>query len=270
MTKPLTRATVVAAMRLMRSAIEARFSERIAALQERLAAASITAERAALVAETRAVAGAPGPAGAQGPQGPAGEKGESGEKGAAGSPGEPGPAGPQGEKGTAGSPGEPGLRGEKGDPGADGRSIAIEDVQPLLDAAIARAELDLERRAAEAIQRAVDRIPAPKDGAPGRDGVDGLGFDDFEVEHDGERAFAIVGRRNGVEKRWAFRLPVLIDRGVYGIGRAYERGDGVTYGGDFVIATREVAPGETPGKSDAWRLAVRKGRDGKNRNHNDT
>ena len=227
---------------------------------------------------------------------PAGKSGERGEPGPAGAPGrdgtdgKDGAAGPQGERGEKGADGVDGRdgidgkdgaigpRGEKGDPGADGRSVTIDDVQPLLDSAIAKALLDLERRNADTIQRAVDLIPRPRDGIDGKDGRDGadgrdgsdgkdgrdaFDLDDMFIEHDGERTVTVGFRRGPEVISKTIKFPVQIDRGVYKIDRGYEQGDGVTYGGDYWTAVRDAAPGEKPGESDAWRLVVRKGRDGR-------
>ena len=213
--------------------------------------------------------GSPGPSGLPGERGERGEKGadgingERGPQGERGEKGEPGPAGAAGLQGERGADGAPGQRGEKGDPGADGRSVTIEDVQPVLDSAIARAVLDLERRNADMVQRAVDLIPRPRDGIDGKDGRDAFDLADIVIEHDGERTLTVGFRRGTEEVVKTFHIPAQIDRGVYNIGNAYEKGDGVTYGGDYWIAVRSAAAGEKPGESDAWRLAVRKGRDGR-------
>ena len=42
---------------------------------------------------------------------------------------------------------------------------------------------------------------------------------------------------------------------------AYQRGDGVTLGGSFFIAQADTTA--KPGKSDEWRLAVKRGADGR-------
>lgn len=91
-------------------------------------------------------------------------------------------------------------------------------------------------------------------------GDDGMGFDDLAVEHDGDRGFALVLRRGEREARHSFTLPVVIDRGVWRDG-AYERGDAVTWAGSLWIARRDTT--DKPESSDAWRLAVKRGRDGK-------
>jgi integrin beta 3 len=227
------------------------------------------------------------PSGPQGDRGIAGDRGEKGEKGEAGrdgkdgrdgingSPGDRGAAGDRGERGEPGSAGERGVagdRGERGEPGPlgergiDGKSVTFDDVRPIIEAAAASAQIEFERRAQDFIQRAIDRLPVPKDGkdgAPGRDGADGLGFDDLELGYDGERRFTLTASAGGQIKTQTIRLPVMIDRGVYEFKSAYEAGDFVTYGGDGWVARRDAAAGETPGNSDAWRLVVRKGRDGK-------
>jgi collagen type III alpha len=216
--------------------------------------------------------GAPGEKGDPGDRGAAGEKGDKGDPGA---PGDVGPQGLKGEKGDrgddgargpAGEPGAPGIQGEKGDkgdPGRDGTSITIEDVKGMLEAAQATWALEFERRAGDQLSRFLDRIERPKDGTNGQDG---LGFDEITVEHDGERTFTFVGRRGDVVKQLGRGVvPVVLDRGVWKSGRSYEKGDGVTWGGAFWIAQKETTakPGEDGPRVDDWRLAVKKGSEGK-------
>lgn len=95
----------------------------------------------------------------------------------------------------------------------------------------------------------------------GPPGLDGLGFDDLEVVRDGERGFKFIFTRGDAVKEFAFTLPVVLDRGVFKDGSEYEGGDGVTSGGSFWIA--QTTTKDRPGMSDAWRLSVKKGRDGK-------
>jgi hypothetical protein len=52
-----------------------------------------------------------------------------------------------------------------------------------------------------------------------------------------------------------------VDRGVHQTGRAYERGDGVSYHGGFWIAQERTS--EEPGTGATWRLAVHRGKPGK-------
>lgn len=61
------------------------------------------------------------------------------------------------------------INGQDGAPGKDGKSITIEDVQPIIDRAVAL----ICEEAEQAISEAVKAIPTPKDGKDGRDGKDG-------------------------------------------------------------------------------------------------
>lgn len=181
-----------------------------------------------------------------------------------------GPAGEKGERGNDGLPGAPGSRGEKGekgDRGVDGR-----DADPEL----VRAE----------VQKALEALPKPKDGRDGRDGLpgqqgepgqrgadgingkdgrdgvdgkDGFSLDDFDVQLVGRTfqfTFASGDRR--IER--SIKVPFPVDQGVYKSGAEYEEGDVVTYGGSLWIAKADTV--DSP-PSDNWRLAVRRGKDGK-------
>lgn len=92
-------------------------------------------------------------------------------------------------------------------------------------------------------------------------GEDGLGFDHMTVEHDGERGFAFIFAKGDRLEREEFSLPVVIDRGTWKEGKTYQPGDGVTAGGSYWIAQTETSA--RPETSKDWRLAVKRGRDGK-------
>jgi len=236
--------------------------------------------------------GLQGPVGAQGEPGRDGERGEiglqgiqgeKGEAGARGEKGEPGLNGKDGEPGPKGDKGEQGPQGEPGRDGADGKSVTVEEVRQMFEGEFPKWALDFERRAQDVLQKAIDRIPAPKDGingkdgidgingkdgAPGqdgisgKDGVDGLGFDNVEVVADGERRIIVRFASGSKVKEFPLNFPVLIDRGVYKPEGIYEKGDGVTYGGSFWISQKD-RPESRPGAGPDWRLAVKRGRDGK-------
>lgn len=158
-----------------------------------------------------------------------------------------------------------GKDGEPGKDGQDGKSFTVDDAKALLEPEIARWALDFERRAQDVLQRSIDRIPAPKDGAngtDGRDGADALGFDDLHVEHDGERGFTIKFVSGDRVKAFSFAVPVVLDRGYYREGDAFEKGDGVTFGGSYWIAQTTTRTKPEIGNAE-WRLAVKKGRDAK-------
>ncbi len=100
------------------------------------------------------------------------------------------------------------------------------------------------------------------DGAPGKDGTDGLGFNDLNIEYDGERGIMLRFAQGERVKEFPLTLPIPLDRGQFKAGTDYVRGDATTYGGSLWIAQKSTV--DKPGTSDAWRLAVKCGRDGKN------
>jgi hypothetical protein len=203
--------------------------------------------------------GAPGPEGPRGPQGDRGEKGEPGEAivGPVGPAGPPGPRGDVGEKGLDGAPGRDGAQGPSGAPGLPGTSVELKDVLPHLEAHVAKWLNEVERRAVDQVLRAIDAIPRP------RDGVDGMGIENLEVTDNGDGlvTFAFVG--GDVRREFSVQVPRFSDRGVWKEGSDYLRGDGVSSGGSLWIAQKD-APRGRPGDPDSdWRLAVKKGRDGR-------
>lgn len=224
--------------------------------------------------------GESGPAGRDGIDGKDGAPGERGERGEKGEPGLPGPAGTPGERGADGAPGKdgrdgaPGPGGQKGDrgeigpqgerglPGADGKSVTLDDVAPVIEGAIAKGLLDLERRGMDLIQRCIDRIEKPKDGAPGKDGRDAFDLQDIHAElADDGRTLTLAWVRGDERVERQLILPHVIYRGVHQQGRQYQRGDSVTFQGSTWIAMRDTA--SKPESDDSWRLAVKRGRDGK-------
>lgn len=152
-------------------------------------------------------------------------------------------------------PGKDGKDGDKGDPGEPGKSVTLDDVSVFLEAAVAKHVLDFERRAGEKLDKAIERIPVPKDG---RDGVD---LTELSVDFDGERTVTVKGRTGTVTKR----VPVPLWRGYWSPGVVAEKGDILTHNGTAYIAVVDnpkCEPGV--GKYDhEWKVFARKGRDGK-------
>jgi hypothetical protein len=104
-------------------------------------------------------------------------------------------------------------------------------------------------------------VPGPP-GAAGRDGVDGLGFDDLAVAYDGERTLALRFERGGQTKTFPIALPFLKFQDVYQAGRAYVVGDLVLWQGHLwhCKAATVTRPGES---ATHWQLCIRRGRDGR-------
>lgn len=115
------------------------------------------------------------------------------------------------------------------------------------------AAISVSVRALEEI-RTLARTPGPQ----GPAGTDGFGFDDLDLVET-EQGVMLRFTRGDVVKD--FRLPIVTDRGVFKEGVEYHKGDGVTWGGSFWIAQCDA--GDKPDTGKGWRLAVKKGRDGK-------
>lgn len=103
------------------------------------------------------------------------------------------------------------------------------------------------------IKALFDALPRPADG------VDGFGFDDLDLVED-EKGVVLRFAHGDVFKD--FPLPVVFDRGVFKDGGSYRKGNGVTWGGSYWIAQKDD-PGKPDTPESGWRLAVKKGQNGK-------
>ena len=145
--------------------------------------------------------------------------------------------------------------------GSDGKSVALEDVRPFVDAWLATWSVELQRHADDLLQKAVDRWPKPRDGI---DGEDGLGFEDLEVvQGEDLRTFTFKFARGEKVREWSFIVPAMIDRGVFEQGKEYLCGDVVSWGGHMWVVKAERTEAKPNEGAGDWRLAVRRGRDGK-------
>lgn len=165
----------------------------------------------------------------------------------------------------------------------DGKSVTIEDVAPLIASEVEKRFRELPKpkdgkdgrdgldvkdllRADGGRLIAVMSDGTTKDlgqfvgndGAPGQDGKDGIGFDDLDLVEEPSGLSLKFVKGDAVK---SFPLPVVIDRGVFRDGQTYHKGSGVTWGGRYWIAQETTSDKPDGGKS--WRLAVNKGRDGK-------
>lgn len=259
--------------------------------------------RREIAEQIKAVPILPGPPGKDGESivGPTGSKGETGAKGEPGAPGES-IIGPKGEKGDPGKDGESviGPRGEKGDPGLPGKdSDPNEIVERVLrsmpkpqdgqkgedgkDALDIEPITDLKKSRSYSrgtwasykgsLIRATRTTDPIKDGHPSECGwaviVEGNSFEDMTVEHDGKRGAVFKWVKGGYERSAKIQIPCVIDAGFFKEGQTYEQGDGVTFGGSYWIAQKATTTKPEVGSQD-WRLAVRKGRDGKNADRAET
>ena len=183
--------------------------------------------------------------------GPRGERGEPGERGV----GERGEKGDPGES-IKGEQGERGEKGEKGEQGEAGKSVTVDDLVPMFEAAHAKFALESERRLQDQFRSFLDKLPPPKNGENGKDGV---GFKDFDFSFDGERRITV----QIADKVKVFKLTHPIYRGIWKDDEKYEHGDTVTLGGSQFSATKDDPQGRPGVPGSDWRLCVKRGQDGK-------
>lgn len=197
--------------------------------------------------------GRQGDIGPEGPPGPAGVKGETGDRGERGDDGAPGPQGIPGEKGA------PGVQGE---PGRDALQI---DVLSAIDAAKAYPRGTWARHAGGLV-RAYRNTDPIADGDLDRSGWEVVveGVKALRLEMAGERGFRVVSElTSGTKSAMECAMPILLDRGRYSDEKAYEPGDVVDWSGSMWIAQEASTGVEPRPDAKAWRLSVRRGRDGK-------
>ena len=158
-------------------------------------------------------------------------------------PGPAGEVGPEGKRGLQGERGEPGKQGERGEPGKAGPTGSA----------------GADGKDGERGQK----------GEPGRNAADLTLLQEY-IDQRVERmveAASVTTPDGGRTLRWslggkvhAIKTAIVLDAGIWKEG-AYSVGDGVTSGGSFWIAQTETTA--KPGKSDDWRLAVKRGTDGR-------
>lgn len=87
---------------------------------------------------------------------------------------------------------------------------------------------------------------------------------DLKVMYDGQRTVTLCSKDGTPIEGGVMVFPVTIYRGVYEAGRAYEKGDSVTFRGS--TWTARDATSATPGiGATPWQLSTKAGRDGKDR-----
>lgn len=140
----------------------------------------------------------------------------------------------------------------------DGDSVSVDEVAAVFERRFSDLTLSWERQARDTFERAADKMPIPKDGR------DALPLETFDLSLSEDGRTVTVKMQAGettIEK--SLRIPSVIDRGPYKSGNEYEKGDGVTHGGSFWIAQDDKPEGVPGMGGKGWRLAVKKGRDGR-------
>lgn len=203
--------------------------------------------------------GAPGTAGDIGPTGERGEKGDKGEKGEQGERGEPGKDGEPGPAGLPGQPGAKGLDGAAGRDGEPGRDAAHLEILPGIDQQRSYVRGTYAKHAG-GLWRSFETTTGMKGWECI---VEGIAHFSIEQQPENPRKFFMnLATSSGAEQVREFNLPVVLYRGIFKEGDAYEAGDSVTWGGSTWIALQDTK--SKPDSVDGtWRLAVKKGAPGK-------
>lgn len=179
-------------------------------------------------------------------------------------------AGKDGRDGVDGKDGAPGVDGSDGAPGTDGKDgvdgrngVDGKDGVGLADAIIDRSgALVLTMTDGRTKELGIVIGKDGTDGAPGNDGApgcDGFGFHDLDLVDDEQGVVLRFIQGDAVKN---FPLPVVVDRGVFKEDGEYRKGNGVTWGGSYWIAQKDD-PGKPDTPDSGWRLAVKKGQNGK-------
>lgn len=209
--------------------------------------------------------------------------------------GKDGEAGMKGDKGDAGEKGDPGANGADAVVTPEMVRSALLSDETLLDQAIQRSSGMVRdcvskwlsehppqdgkdgvgiagavvNRSGELVVTTSDGrahnlgVVVGKDGDKGANGADGVGFDDMDMEYDGERSITFRYRKGEREVVRKFEIPLVISRGYYRAGEKYRKHDSVSSGGSTWIALEDTDQRPDTGVP-AWMLAAKAGRDGRN------
>ncbi|MEI4482226.1 MULTISPECIES: hypothetical protein [unclassified Phyllobacterium] len=173
----------------------------------------------------------------------------------------------------------------------DGKSVTVDDVAPLIAAEVEKRVSELPTAkdgkdgadgkdgiglAGALIDRSGELVVTltngeaknlgpivGKDGDPGKPGKDGFSLKHFDAELMADGRTILLKFEDGSDQSYSVEIgvPTMIYRGVFKEGETYEKGDTVTWGGSIWHCDQETT--EKPDASKAWRLAVKRGRDGK-------
>ena len=213
----------------------------------------------AIVDITAAVASIP-----VGRDGKDGKDGLDGAHGKDGAPGRDGKDGINGKDGADGRDGVDGKDGINGKDGADGRDALELDIVDAIDPqkAYPRGTVAAYRGGLIKATRRTGPIGESLSAAGWRVILRGVAQTEV-VPSDDLRTLGIrLTHTDGEVVEQTLRSPSLLYRGVFREGDQYDGGDAVTYGGSLWVALRATTTKPGDGSPD-WRLAVKKGRDGR-------
>lgn len=156
-----------------------------------------------------------------------------------------------GKDGADGKDGERGEKGEQGEAGAAGLGLAgaMIDRDGALQITMTNGEVKNLG------------LVVGKDGTNGKDGVDGLGLDSFDLEYI-EETHEVCVKASCAGRTKELRYPAggIRPAGYWREGTKAKAGEAWVHDGSLWIATK--ATGTKPATGDDWIIAARKGRDG--------
>lgn len=189
---------------------------------------------------------------------PAGKEGAPGKDGIDGKDGRDGIDGKDGLDGKDGRDGIDGKDGEPGRDGEDGRDALEIEVLSMIDP-----EKRYRRGTYASHNGGLWRATKTTTGMDGWECiVSGIAAVEAVQDPEDPRTIALGIKTTAgqiIEK--IFRMPVVVDKGVFREGTEYKKGDGVTWARHYWIAQQDTTEKPEPGP--IWRLAVKGGRDGK-------
>lgn len=178
--------------------------------------------------------------------------------------GKDGKDGLDGAHGKDGAPGRDGKDGINGKDGADGRDALELDIVDAIDPqkAYPRGTVAAYRGGLIKATRRTGPIGESLSAAGWRVILRGVAQTEV-VPSDDLRTLGIrLTHTDGEVVEQTLRSPSLLYRGVFREGDQYDGGDAVTFGGSLWVALRATTTKPGDGSPD-WRLAVKKGRDGR-------
>lgn len=147
------------------------------------------------------------------------------------------------------NPAPTGPKGDPGEKGLDGKD----------GVGVAGALID---RAGELVVTLSDGTHKNLGPVIGKDGADGLGFEDMDVLHDGEGGVTFKFGRAGQVKEFPFQFPIPTYKGYWRDGSKAKSGNVFTHKGNAWIALEDTA--EIPMRENkAWKIIAAKGNDGR-------
>ncbi len=175
--------------------------------------------------------------------------------------GAPGSSGKDGRDGREGKEGKDGKDGRDGENGRDAFEI---EVLPEVDVtrSYPRGTIAEFRGGLVRSVRTTDPVTDDLASAGWAVLLRGIDTETEEIKEEGRLIVRTTTYTCGRKMVREIRTAVVLDRGVYRPEQKYAKGDGVTFGGSFWIAQVDELD-DKPGISEQWRLAVKRGRDGK-------